>query len=34
MLKRTLFLVLVASLALVASSVVMAQDDILLYGGN
>ncbi len=34
MFKRTLFLVLVASLALVASSVVMAQDDILLYGGN
>ena len=34
MFKRTLFLVLVASLALVSSSIVMAQDDILLYGGN
>lgn len=34
MLKRTLFFVLVMSLALVTSSLVMAQDDILLYGGN
>ncbi len=34
MFKRTLFFVLAVCLALVASSAVMAQDDILLYGGN
>ncbi len=34
MFKRTLFFILVMGLALVTSSFVMAQDDILLYGGN
>jgi peptide/nickel transport system substrate-binding protein len=32
--KRLLFILLVASLALITTSAVLAQDDILLYGGN
>ena len=34
MFRRLLFIFLVLSLALLTSSIVMAQDDILLYGGN
>ena len=34
MFKRMLFICLVLSLALLTSSIVIAQDNILLYGGN
>jgi len=34
MIKRILFVVLVLSISLITSGVVLAQDDILLYGGN